>query len=50
MQINIRKVMLIYDGSQILKETFVNRKDVEVPKDEKERREGSVIQRNLRYI
>jgi hypothetical protein len=42
--------MLIYDDSQILKETFVNRKDLEVPKDEKGRREGSVRQRKLRYI
>jgi hypothetical protein len=42
--------MLIYEGSQILKETFVNRKNVEVPKDEKGRREGIVRQRKLRYI
>jgi hypothetical protein len=42
--------MLIYEGSQILKEIFVNRKDVAVPKDEKGRREGIVRQRKLRYI
>jgi hypothetical protein len=39
--------LFIYEGSQILRELLLNRRDVEVSKEEKGRQEGSIRQRKL---